>query len=166
VPGAKKPSVSKPELDKIIATYRVLFGDIQAKNDDGTPNPNFKDEAADHIAAIKVTRDSLSRMTKPGNPDLIIHCNDDWLSERGPKTAAPKPTAPLSSGSKYFYDMDRKRWVSVKGGKPCQGNKAAVTTMNRKLSGTAREKGPERYKLPGRAALDIQNTKRLQGNIL
>ncbi|KAF2622685.1 hypothetical protein BU25DRAFT_462556 [Macroventuria anomochaeta] len=143
-PGAKKPSASKSELDKIIATYRVLFGDIQAKNDDGTPNPNFRKEAADHIAAIKVTRDSLNRMMKPGNPDLIIHCNDDWLSERGPKTAAPKPTAPLSSGSKYFYDMDRKRWVSVKGGKPCQGNKAAVTTMNKKLSGASREKGPER----------------------
>lgn len=145
VPGAKKPSASKKELDKIIATYRVVFGDLQAKNDDGTPNPNFKKEAADHIAAMKVTRDSLNRMTKPGNPDLIIHCNDDWLSERAPKTAAPKPTAPLSSGSKYFYDMDRKRWVSVKGGKPCQGNKAAVTTMNKKLSGKSREKGPERY---------------------
>ncbi|KAF3051530.1 hypothetical protein E8E11_008010 [Didymella keratinophila] len=144
VPGAKKPTVSKGELDTIIATYRVLFGDIKAKNDDGTPNPNFPAEAAEHIAAIKVTRDSLNRMTKPGNLDLIIHCNDDWLSERGPKSAAPKPSEPLKSGSKYFYDMDRNRWISVKGGKPCQGNKAAVTTMNSKISGTTREKGPER----------------------
>jgi hypothetical protein len=144
-PGAKKPSVSKGELDTIIATYRVLFGDIKAKNGDGTPNPNFQAEAAEHIAAIKTTRDSLNRMTKPGNPDLIIHCNDDWLSERAPKSAAPKPTEPLKPGSQYFYDTDRNRWVSVKGGKPCQGNKAAVTTMNKKLSGTTREKGPERY---------------------
>lgn len=147
VPGSEKPTVSKAELDTIIATYRVLFGDIKAKNDDGTPNPNFQAEAAEHVAAIKVTRDSLSRMAKPGNPDLIIHCNDDWLSERGPKNAAPKPAEPLKSGSRYFYDMDRNRWVSVKGGKPCQGNKAAVTTMNKKLSGTTREKGPERYDL-------------------
>jgi len=145
VPGAKKPTVSKGELDTIIATYRVLFGDIKAKNDDGTPNPNFQAEAAEHIATIKVTRDSLNRKTKPGNPDLIIHCNDDWLSERGPKSAAPKPSEPLKSGSKYFYDMDRNRWISVRGGKPCQGNKAAVTTMNSKISGTSREKGPERY---------------------
>lgn len=147
VPGAKKPTVTKAELDTIIATYRVLFGDIKAKNDDGTPNPNFQAEAAEHIAAIKVTRDSVSRMIKPGNPELIIHCNDDWLSERGPKNAASQPAEALKSGSKYFYDMDRNRWVSVKGGKPCQGNKATVTTMNKKLSGTTREKGPERYDL-------------------
>lgn len=76
---------------------------------------------------------------------MIIHCNDDWLSEKGPKAAAAaKPTAPLASGSKYFYDMDRKNWVAVKGGKPCQGNKAAVTSMNKKIGGV-REKGPERY---------------------
>lgn len=143
--GAKKPKVGKNELDKIIATYRVLFGDIKAKNADGTPNPTFKQEAADHIAAIKITRDSLNRMTKSGNPNLIIHCNDDWLSERGPKNAAAtKPTAPPASGFNYYYDTDRKQWVSVRGGKPCQGNKAAVTSMNKKLSGTAREKGPER----------------------
>ena len=147
VPGAKKPTVSRGELDTIIAMYRVLFGDIKAKNDDGTPNPNFQAEAAEHIAAIKVTRDSLNRMTKPGNPDLIIHCNDDWLSERGPKNAAPKPTNQLKPNAKYFYDMDRSRWVSVSGGKPCQGNKAAVTTMNSKLSGTTRENGVERYDL-------------------
>lgn len=166
VPGAKKPSVSKSELDKIIATYRILFGDIQAKNDDGTPNPNFKKEAADHIAAIKVTRDSLNRMTRPGNPGLIIHCNDDWLSEKGPKAAAPKPTAPLSSGSKYLYDMDRKRWVSVKGGKPCQGNKAAVTTMNKKLSGTTREQGPERFDLTVYICGRSMITDCLQGYVL
>lgn len=142
-PGAKKPEISKGELDTLIATYRVLFGEIQAKNADGTENPNFKKEAADHIAAIKVTRDSLARMTKSGNPNLIIHCNDDWLSEKGPKNAAPKPAAAPATGSKYFYDMDRKQWISVKGGKPCQGNKAAVTTMNKK-SGTGREKGLER----------------------
>ncbi|KAF9699568.1 hypothetical protein EKO04_002198 [Ascochyta lentis] len=143
-PGAKKPTVSKKELDKIIATYRVLFGDIKAKNDDGTPNPNFMKEAADHIAAIKVTRESLNRMTKPGNPDLVIHCNDDWLSERGPKAAAAtKPTTPPATGSQYFYDTDRKRWTSLKGGKPCQGNKAAFTSMNKK-SGISREKGVER----------------------
>ncbi|KZM18560.1 uncharacterized protein EKO05_0002337 [Ascochyta rabiei] len=144
-PGAKKPTGSKKELDRIIATYRILFGDIMAKNDDGTPNPNFKSEAADHIAAMKTTRDTLNRMSKPGSPDLIIHCNDDWLSERGPKSmAASKPTAPATSGSQYFYDTDRNRWVSVKGGKPCQGDKAVVTSANKKLSGTSREKGPER----------------------
>lgn len=145
VPGAERPAVSKGELDTIIATYRVLFGDIKAKNDDQTPNPNFQAEAAEHIAAIKVTRDSLNRMTKPGKPDLIIHCNDDWLSEQGPKNAAPKPTEKLKPNSKFFYDMDRSRWVKVTGGKPCQGNKAAVTTMNSKLSGMTREKGAERY---------------------
>lgn len=144
VPGAKKPSVSKSKLDKIIATYLVLFGDIKVKNDDGTPNSNFKAEAAKHIAAIKVTRDSLNRMTKRGTPDLVIHCNDDWLSEKAPKKAVPKPTAPLKPGSKYFYDSDRNRWVGISGGKPCQGGRAAVTTTNRKLSGTTREKGPER----------------------
>lgn len=142
-PGAKKPAISKGELDTLISTYRVLFGDIRAKNADGTENPNFKKEAADHIAAIKVTRDSLARMTKSGNPNLIIHCNDDWLSERGPKNAGPKPAVPLAAGHQYFYDTDRKRWISVKGGKPCQGNKAAVTTLNKK-DGKGREKGQER----------------------
>ncbi|KAJ4992150.1 hypothetical protein SVAN01_02471 [Stagonosporopsis vannaccii] len=143
VPGAKKPQASKKDLDKIIATYRVLFGDIQAKNTDGTPNPNFEVEAKKHIAAIKVTRESLDRMTKPGKPDLIIHCNDDWLAERPPKTAPPKPTTPLKPGEKYYFDMDRNKWKAVMGGKPCQGNKAAVTSMNKKVNGV-REKGPER----------------------
>ena len=145
VAGAEKPTVSQKELETIFATYRVLFGNIQPKNADGSDNPNFKKEAADHIDAIEKTRDSLTRMTKPGNPDLIIHCNDDWLSERGPKTAGPKPAEPLKAGAQYLYDMDRNRWVSVKGGKPCQGNKGAVTSMNKKLTGTTREKGPERY---------------------
>ena len=149
--GAKKPTISKKELEKIVATYCVLFGDIKAKNDDGTPNPSFKEEAADHIAAIKITRDSLKRMTKPGNQNLIIHCNDNWLSERESKAAAAtKPTAPLKSGSQYFYDTDRNRWVSLKGGKPCLGNNAIVTSMNKKLSGTTREKGPERWVLSAR----------------
>lgn len=143
-PGAKKPQASKKEVDMIIATYRVLFGDIQAKNADGTPNPSFEAEAKKHIAAIKVTRESLDRMTKPGKPNLIIHCNDDWLAERPPKTAPPKPTAPLKPGEKYYFDMDRNKWKAVKGGKPCQGNKAAVTSMNKKVNGV-REKGPERY---------------------
>lgn len=142
-PGAKKPNISKGQLDTMIATYRVLFGDISAKNPDGTDNPNFKQQAAEHIAAIKVTRDSLARMTSSRNPNLMIHCNDDWLSERAPKGAVPKPTAPLTGGAQYFYDTDRKRWTSVRGGKPCQGNKAAVTSMNKK--GVAgRETGQER----------------------
>ncbi|KAJ4346279.1 hypothetical protein N0V95_005544 [Ascochyta clinopodiicola] len=144
-PGAKKPASSKKELDRIVATYRVLFGDIMAKGDNGTTNPDFKSEAADHIAAIKTTRDTLNQMSKSGSADLIIHCNDDWLSERGPKSAAAsKPTAPATSGSQYFYDTDLKRWVSVKGGKPCQGDKAVVTSVNKKMSRTSREKDPER----------------------
>lgn len=143
-PGAKKPQASKNELDKIIATYRVIFGDLQAKNADGSSNPNFEAEAKKHITAIKVTRDSLSRMTKTGKPNLIIHCNDDWLAERPPKTAPPKPTVPLKPGEKYYFDMDRNKWKTVKGGKPCQGNKAAVTSMNNKVNGV-RETGPERY---------------------
>ena len=34
--GAKKPQATKDELDRIIATYRVYFGDIQPTNEDGT----------------------------------------------------------------------------------------------------------------------------------
>lgn len=145
-PGAKKPTASKAELDKIIATYRVLFGDIKAMNEDGSPNPNFKKEAATHIAAIKDTRDSLNRMTKPGKPDLIIHCNDDWLSPTKPKGAtAEKPPKALKPGNAYLYDTDRKQWISVKGGKPCQGQKATFTSKNKKLAGSKREKGQERW---------------------
>ncbi|KAH6638227.1 hypothetical protein C7974DRAFT_156682 [Boeremia exigua] len=140
----KKPSVSKDKLDKIIATYRVLFGEIQAKKADGTPNPNFETEAKKHIAAIKVTRESLDRMTKSGKPNLIIHCNDDWLTEKAPKTAKAKPTEKLETGFQYLYDMDRAEWTKVKGGKPCQGNKAAVTSINKNLPTGGREKGPER----------------------
>lgn len=142
-PGAKKPNVSKGQLDAMIATYRVLFGDIQTKNPDGTPNPNFNKQAAEHIAAIKVTRDSLARMTKVGNTNLIIHCNDDWLATRPPKNAGPKPPGALPAGKEYMYDIDRKQWKIVKGGKPCKGNKAAVTNMNIKM-GSSREKGVER----------------------
>ena len=145
VPGAKKPNVSKSQLDTMISTYRVLFGDIQTKKPDGTPNPDFKKQAAEHIAAIKVTRDSLARMTKVGSTNLIIHCNDDWLATRPPKNAGPKPTDKLAAGKEYMYDMDRKQWKVVKGGKPCKGNKAAVTSLNSKIgTGTSREKGVER----------------------
>ena len=143
VPGAKKPNLSKGQLDTLIATYRVLFGDIQIKNPDGTPNPNFNKQAAEHIAAIKVTRDSLARMTKAGSANLIIHCNDDWLDPKPPKPAAPKPTEKLAAGKEYLYDIDRKQWKIVRGGKPCKGDKAAVTNMNMKV-GASREKGAER----------------------
>jgi hypothetical protein len=143
VPNAKKPNVSKGQLDTIIATYRVLFGDIQKKNPDGTANPNFNKQAAEHIAAIKVTRDSLARMTKAGSTNLIIHCNDDWLAATAPKNAGPKPAGALPAGKEYLYDTDRKQWKIVKGGKPCKGNKAAVTNMNIKM-GNSREKGAER----------------------
>ncbi|KAF1932415.1 uncharacterized protein M421DRAFT_2043 [Didymella exigua CBS 183.55] len=139
-PGVKKPSVSKDELNKIIATYRVLFGDIKTKNSNGTTNLNFEKEVKEHLTAIKVTRDSLARMTRTEKPDLIIHCNDDWLSERQPKGAKPMPTDPLKTGVKYIYDMDRKIWIRLKGGKPCQGDKAIAVKVNEVVDG-ARETG-------------------------
>lgn len=140
-PGAKKPRASKSELDRIIATYRVIFGDIQAKNADGTPNPNFEAEAKKHITAIKVTRESLGRMTKSGKPNLIFHCDDEWLTTKPPKTAPAKPTKKLAPGSEYLFDTDRNKWKAYKGGKPCKGNKAVVTITNQKG-----ETGPERYR--------------------
>jgi hypothetical protein len=144
VPTTKKPSISRNDLNRILATYRVLFGDIRITDEDETPNPDFNTEAAEHIAAIKETRDSLQRMTKSGKPNLMIHCNDDWLSARGPKSAAAsKPKAAPKPGHQYLYNTDRKQWVSVKGGKPCQGNKAIVTSSDIK-TGKSRDKGPER----------------------
>lgn len=137
--GAKKPQASKEELDRIIATYRVIFGDIQAMNEDGTENPEFEAEAKKHITAIKITRDSLERAARPGKPDLVVHCDDEWLNSNPGKTAPPKPSGKLVAGSQYLYDMDRKKWKKYKG-KPCEGNQGVVISTNRKG-----EKGPERY---------------------
>lgn len=136
--GAKKPTASPEDLGRIIATYRVLFGDI--KGDD----PNFKTEASKHISNIAETMDSLDRMIKTKKPDLTIHCSDDWLEENPKAPKVPKPKTPAAKGSTYLYDSDRQIWDEVKGGKPCKGQFAAVTSINKELPGKGREKAKER----------------------
>ena len=137
-PGAKKPTATPEDLKRIIATYRVLFGDIQADD------PAFQTDAQTHIAKIKEAVSSLNRMATTKKPNLINNCNDDSLDYKPKAPKMTKPTKAPTTGHKYLYDTDRHIWEEVKGGKPCQGNKAAVTSINKTIPGKGREKGKER----------------------
>jgi hypothetical protein len=132
--GAAEPSVPLDQVKRIVATYRVLFGDIKVKD------PNFAADAQDHIAKIRDTMSSLDRMIKTKKPNLIIHCNDDWLDANPKAPKDKKPTQAPDKGHVWVYDTDRNEWEQLKGGKPCQGQNAAMTYINK----SAAEKRKER----------------------
>ncbi|KAF2187598.1 hypothetical protein K469DRAFT_748855 [Zopfia rhizophila CBS 207.26] len=124
-PEASKPNMDVKDWSRIKKTYFQLFGELT--------KDNFMTEAPKHVSNLKLVQESLSRMMKSRRPDLIIHCNDDWLKEENDQGAAGKPpTEPKLKGPSYkwLYDTDRKEWIQKKGGKPCKGRKSAVTFIN------------------------------------
>jgi hypothetical protein len=137
-PGAKKPTATPEDLKRIIATYRVLFGDLQPDD------PAFQTDAKNHITKLKEAVSSLDRMANVKRPNLMIHCNDDWLDEKPKAPKVPKPTKPASKGHKYLYDTSMHVWEEIKGGKPCQGDKAAVTSTGKAAPGGKGQKKKER----------------------
>ena len=136
----QKTGVKKGEWEKLMPLYRVLFGDLRKEDPDTKEeNPNFKAEALEHIARIKIIKDSLNRLSKyskTNRPNLSIHCSDDWLLET--KADVDKPDRPLKPGHKWLYDTDKNQWKQYDGGKPCQGQRAAVTFTG-KLGSTKAE---------------------------
>ncbi|KAI9864254.1 MAG: hypothetical protein M1813_003172 [Trichoglossum hirsutum] len=94
------PTWGPGEQDRILKMYTTFFG-------------NPKGSAGDHISRIGLIRSGLSNLAATSSsspPDIIIHCDDSWLTENALEGAPPRPDGG-DPNKIWFYDIDRTEWT-------------------------------------------------------